>query len=121
MVKKGCRAVPCILGNLSCGALLGCRARTLAVQAYQEIEQRLVSETVFSQYMYKTLPSCNHLWAFKKQFCCQMALSGEHFEMAMHLHPALLSDNCQPPHNVCAHLGYSVGAMPSGWVQSHTV
>ena len=47
-----------------------------AMQAYQEIEQRLVSETVFSQYMYKTLPSCNHLWAFKKQFCCQMALSG---------------------------------------------
>jgi transformation/transcription domain-associated protein len=47
------------------------------VQAYQEIESRLVSETVFSQYMYKTLPSCNHLWAFKKQFCCQMALSGE--------------------------------------------
>ena len=46
------------------------------MQAYQEIEQRLVSETVFSQYMYKTLPSCNHLWAFKKQFCCQMALSG---------------------------------------------
>ena len=36
-----------------------------------------MSETVFSQYMYKTLPSCNHLWAFKKQFCCQMALSGE--------------------------------------------
>lgn len=37
-----------------------------------------MSETVFSQYMYKTLPSCNHLWAFKKQFCCQMALSGVH-------------------------------------------
>lgn len=50
---------------------------SVSAQAYQEIEQRLVSETVFSQYMYKTLPSCNHLWAFKKQFCCQMALSGK--------------------------------------------
>lgn len=46
-------------------------------QAYHEIETRLVTETVFSQYMYKTLPTSNHLWAFKKQFCTQMALSGE--------------------------------------------
>lgn len=46
------------------------------VQAYHEIETRLVTETVFSQYMYKTLPTSNHLWAFKKQFCTQMALSG---------------------------------------------
>ena len=45
-------------------------------QAYHEIEARLVTETVFSQYMYKTLPTSNHLWAFKKQFCVQMALSG---------------------------------------------
>ena len=45
-------------------------------QAYHEIETRLVTETVFSQYMYKTLPTSNHLWAFKKQFCTQMALSG---------------------------------------------
>ena len=55
---------------------MGTKFLVWAMQAYQEIEQRLVSETVFSQYMYKTLPSCNHLWAFKKQFCCQMALSG---------------------------------------------
>ncbi len=46
------------------------------MQAYHEIETRLVTETVFSQYMYKTLPTSNHLWAFKKQFCTQMALSG---------------------------------------------
>jgi transformation/transcription domain-associated protein len=26
--------------------------------------------------MYKTLPSCNHLWAFRKQFAVQLALSG---------------------------------------------
>ena len=50
----------------------------MALQAYHEIEARLVTETVFSQYMYKTLPTSNHLWAFKKQFCVQMALSGAH-------------------------------------------
>jgi transformation/transcription domain-associated protein len=57
---------------------LGCCELTCRswVQAYHEIEQRLVLETVFSQYMYKTLPTSNHLWAFKKQFCVQMALSG---------------------------------------------
>ncbi|BDA47386.1 probable transcription-associated protein 1 [Coccomyxa sp. Obi] len=48
----------------------------IRLQAYHEIETRLVTETVFSQYMYKTLPTSNHLWAFKKQFCTQMALSG---------------------------------------------
>lgn len=45
-------------------------------QAYTEICDKLVSENVFSQYIYKTLPSCNHLWVFKKTFCMQMALSG---------------------------------------------
>lgn len=70
-------------GLTSCRRPLITQATILPVQAYQEIEQRLVSETVFSQYMYKTLPSCNHLWAFKKQFCCQMALSGgEHRVLA---------------------------------------
>lgn len=70
------------------------------MQAYQEIEQRLVSETVFSQYMYKTLPSCNHLWAFKKQFCCQMALSGGEHKHMPHTplipmtHVTLLSQLC---------------------------
>jgi transformation/transcription domain-associated protein len=37
----------------------------------------VVSENIFSQYMYKTLPTCNQLWLFKKYFCSQMALSGE--------------------------------------------
>ena len=27
--------------------------------------------------MYKMLPTCNHLWTFKKSFCMQLALSGE--------------------------------------------
>lgn len=46
------------------------------LQTYQEICQQLVSENVFSQYIYKTLPTCNHLWVFKKSLCLQMALSG---------------------------------------------
>ena len=46
------------------------------MQAYREVEQKLVSETIFSQFMYKILPTCNHLFIFKKQFCAQLALSG---------------------------------------------
>lgn len=46
------------------------------VQAYQEIVDKYVMESIFSQFMYKTLPTCNHLFVFKKQFCMQMALSG---------------------------------------------
>lgn len=47
----------------------------LRLQAYSEIINSLVKENVFSQYMYKTLPACNHLWTFKRQFCAQLALS----------------------------------------------
>jgi len=46
------------------------------LQAYRDIETSIVTENVFSQYMYKTLPTCSHLWNFKKQFCSQLALSG---------------------------------------------
>ncbi|XP_068646622.1 uncharacterized protein [Aristolochia californica] len=47
----------------------------LRLQAYTEITKTIVSDNIFSQYMYKTLPSGNHLWAFKKQFAIQLALS----------------------------------------------
>lgn len=46
------------------------------VQAFQEIERRMVTENLFSQFCYKTLPNQSHLWLFKQQFCMQMALSG---------------------------------------------
>jgi transformation/transcription domain-associated protein len=49
----------------------------MRLQAYTEICDKVVSENIFSQYVYKTLPTCNHLWLFKKHFCSQMALSGE--------------------------------------------
>lgn len=47
----------------------------LRLQAYNEITKNLVTDNIFSQYMYKTLPSGNHTWAFKKQFAIQLALS----------------------------------------------
>ena len=53
------------------------------VQAYHEIEKVHVTENIFSQFMYKTLPTCNHLWAFKKQFCIQLSLSGKRLLAAM--------------------------------------
>ncbi len=46
------------------------------MQAYKEIEAKYVTENVFSQFCYKTLPNPSHLWLFKKQLCMQMALSG---------------------------------------------
>ncbi|CAA2966750.1 transformation transcription domain-associated -like isoform X2 [Olea europaea subsp. europaea] len=47
----------------------------LRLQAYSEITKGIVTDNIFSQYMYKTLFSGNHLWLFKKQFAIQLALS----------------------------------------------
>nr|XP_029116772.1 transformation/transcription domain-associated protein isoform X3 [Elaeis guineensis] len=47
----------------------------LRLQAYNEITKNIVNDNIFSQFMYKTLPSGNHLWTFKKQFAIQLALS----------------------------------------------
>ncbi|KAK6924485.1 PIK-related kinase, FAT, partial [Dillenia turbinata] len=47
----------------------------LRLQAYNDITKNYVSDGIFSQYMYKTLLSGNHMWAFKKQFAIQLALS----------------------------------------------
>ncbi|XVF59767.1 hypothetical protein PTKIN_Ptkin07bG0302500 [Pterospermum kingtungense] len=47
----------------------------LRLQAYNDITKNLVTDGIFSQYMYKTLPGGNHMWAFKKQFAIQLALS----------------------------------------------
>lgn len=52
-----------------------CAARTSQFHGCCAMAQ-VVSENVFSQYVYKTLPTCNHLWMFKKTFCMHMALSG---------------------------------------------
>ncbi|KVI08775.1 Armadillo-type fold [Cynara cardunculus var. scolymus] len=47
----------------------------LRLQAYNYITKDYVFDNIFSQYMYKTLLSGNHMWAFKKQFAIQLALS----------------------------------------------
>ena len=47
----------------------------LRLQAYNDITKNLVADNIFSQYMYKILSNGNHLWAFKKQFAVQLALS----------------------------------------------
>ncbi|KAE8010614.1 hypothetical protein FH972_006971 [Carpinus fangiana] len=59
-----------ISGQISPEAVLDLR-----LQAYTEITRTLVTDSIFSQYMYKTLLSGNHMWAFKKQFAIQLALS----------------------------------------------
>ena len=53
----------------------------MAVQAFQEIAKVHVTENIFSQFMYKMLPTCNHLWSFKKSFCMQLALSGTFLQL----------------------------------------
>lgn len=45
------------------------------LEAFGTINKEVISENIFSQFVYKTLPSCNHLWTFKKQFCSQLAIS----------------------------------------------
>ncbi|GLT44576.1 hypothetical protein SLA2020_184620 [Shorea laevis] len=59
-----------ISGQISADAVLDLR-----LQAYNDITKKLVTDGIFSQYMYKTLLSGNHMWAFKKQFAIQLALS----------------------------------------------
>lgn len=59
-----------ILGQISPEALVDLR-----LQAYNDITKELVTDNIFSQYMYKTLLNGNHMWAFKKQFAVQLALS----------------------------------------------
>ncbi|KAG5241552.1 FAT domain-containing family protein [Salix suchowensis] len=61
---------PAISGQISPEAVVDLR-----LQAYNEITKTHVSDGIFSQYMYKTLLSGNHMWAFKKQFAIHLALS----------------------------------------------
>lgn len=48
--------------------------------AFSEICERVVTENVLNQYVYKTLPSPNHLWVFKKTMCLHMAMAGARLE-----------------------------------------
>lgn len=46
------------------------------LQAYQEVAKHYVHDSLFSSYIHKVQPDCNHLWIFKKQLCISLALSG---------------------------------------------
>lgn len=48
------------------------------LQAYKIIEHDVVTDQVFSQFIYKIVPDKVHMWTFKKQLNMQMALSGSH-------------------------------------------
>jgi transformation/transcription domain-associated protein len=47
----------------------------LRLKALMEITHKHVTENIFSQYMYKTLPNGSHLWTFKRQLSQQLAIS----------------------------------------------
>ena len=57
------------------GRLLPDRGGELRLAAYAEVGAKLVTENVFAQAAYKTHPSSNALWAFKRELTAQMALS----------------------------------------------
>ncbi|KAG6397579.1 hypothetical protein SASPL_143748 [Salvia splendens] len=63
------------LNQAICGQISPEAVVDLRLQAYNDITKNIVSESIFSQYMYKTLLNGNHTWAFKKQFAVQLALS----------------------------------------------
>jgi len=44
-------------------------------RAFSEICNQIVADSIFAQYMYKVLPSCSHLWEFRKRFATQLGLS----------------------------------------------
>ena len=44
-------------------------------RAFNEICSQIVADSIFAQYMYKVLPSCSHLWEFRKRFATQLGLS----------------------------------------------
>jgi transformation/transcription domain-associated protein len=44
----------------------------LRLRAFADITQNHVTENIFSQFMYKTLPTGSHLWTFKRQMCQQV-------------------------------------------------
>ena len=63
------------LNPAAAGSLAGDAVLDLRLATYSEIASTIVSENLFSQYMYKTLPTTNHLWSFKRTLCSQLALS----------------------------------------------
>ena len=44
-------------------------------RAFSDICTHIVADNILTQYMYKALPTCSHLWEFKKRFATQLGLS----------------------------------------------
>lgn len=61
---------PAMAGQISPEALVDLR-----LQAYNDVTRNHVPDNILSQFIYKTLLNGNHMWAFKKQFATQLALS----------------------------------------------
>lgn len=61
---------PAMTGQISPEAIVDTR-----LHAYNEITRTRVPDNILSQFIYKTLLNGNHMWAFKKQFATQLALS----------------------------------------------
>jgi len=93
--KKRCAAAD--------GRMLPDRGGELRLQAYAEVEAKLVTENIFSQFAYKSLPNANALWAFKRELCGQLALVG----LACH---ALLVGGRAPPKLLLARASGRVAA-----------
>ncbi|KAK1363493.1 Histone acetyltransferase SAGA, TRRAP/TRA1 component, PI-3 kinase superfamily [Heracleum sosnowskyi] len=58
-----------ISGQMSAGSSV-----ELRLKAYSNCTINII-DSIFSKYMYKTLSNVNHMWAFKRQFTIQLALS----------------------------------------------
>lgn len=61
---------PAMAGQITPEAIVDLR-----LQAYNEVTRNRVPDNILSQFIYKTLLNGNHMWAFKKQFATQLALS----------------------------------------------
>lgn len=61
---------PAMAGQISSEAIVDLR-----LHAYNEVTRSRVPDNILSQFIYKTLLNGNHMWAFKKQFATQLALS----------------------------------------------
>ncbi|KAK9678784.1 hypothetical protein RND81_11G233100 [Saponaria officinalis] len=61
---------PAMTGQISPDAIVDLR-----LHAYNEVTRSRVPDNILSQFIYKTLLNGNHMWAFKKQFATQLALS----------------------------------------------
>ncbi|KAL8160447.1 hypothetical protein V2J09_001984 [Rumex salicifolius] len=59
-----------VSGQISADAIV-----ELRLQAYSEVTRNHVPDNILSQFIYKILLNGNHMWAFKKQFATQVALS----------------------------------------------